>query len=383
MKKSVLSKFLVSSSLFLLASCGSTTASSESSQPLTPESSSKTEASDSVNPASDSKLVNTFIQNEYKYVLEYEGSSYSYEMRTVLDVYDDGSYMFVYYNQQIVTDSDTNYGNFQFASFGSYTKVSADPDDDECAEFVYTLSLPERLIFTDNWNWGAIKTYDSADGEMSVADIIKLQAGLYYNFSFISFAADISVKADTALGLISNYENLESTTTSTLKNGGAFAVKDVYMNVKTQTVYEYEGSSYTYDARYFLRTFADNKYMFTYMNQRIVTDSWTDYGSLIRTTFGSYTKVSMDPDDEECTEFTYTLGDPIRVIFSDAWNWGTNATVDTADGEKSIADVSKEASELYYNFLYWPATNVIYVVVDEAVCSISWAYGASLNSSVE
>ena len=146
---------------------------------------------------------------------------------------------------------------------------------------------------------------------------------------------------------------------------------------------EYEGSSYSYEMRTALDVYDDGSYMFVYYNQQIVTDSDTNYGNFQFASFGSYTKVSADPDDEECTEFIYTLGEPTRVIFSDAWNWGSNTTVDTADGVKTVADITQESSSLYYNFLYWPATDVVYVTVDEAVCSISSAYGASLASAAE
>ena len=93
--------------------------------------------------------------------------------------------------------------------------------------------------------------------------------------------------------------------------------------------------------------------------------------------------MSADPDDDECTEFVYTLSLPERLIFTDNWNWGSIETFDSIDGEKSVADIIALQTGLYYNFLYWPATDVVYVTVDEAVCSISSAYGASLASAAE
>ena len=131
--------------------------------------------------------------------------------------------------------------------------------------------------------------------------------------------------------------------------GGSASVDKVYTRKISGFEFNWEGqeiSQYTTES---LTLFTDGTYEYTYSMTLGTTGIGTG-GYFTNVSFGTFTSVAEDPNDEENTIYILTLETPTRIIHQDAYSWGTQVYIDTDDTgtypENEAGDIMRSFDEV-------------------------------------
>lgn len=112
--------------------------------------------------------------------------------------------------------------------------------------------------------------------------------------------------------------------------GESTKVDKVYVARTSRFAFAYEGQEIAQMDTQELTLFTDGTYKFV-TTKTLNLNGGTGGGFFTNVSFGTFTSVAEDPEDEENTIFVLTLAAPTRVIHHDSYDWGTQLYIDTDD----------------------------------------------------